>query len=237
MIQAVFAPILAPGLLGQEPAKAEAIVERTVEKTVDHGVLGETFAIDEKNLIEVIMQKLHKLQVYGKLGAYQQQIQDRVKKGIKRPTPVPDIVHTQTPRSYTFDPSIIVNQDLKDQHGRVFYQKGAIVNPLTIQPMTKPLLLIDGDDTDHLTWAFKMLKTYPLAKIILVKGAPLKIMQEIGLTIYFDQFGNICKKFGIKQVPALISQQDNLLLIQEMKAENIFETSAAKNANTPEAKL
>lgn len=192
-------------------------------EAVDLGVMGEVFPILEQDLIEVIMQKLQKLQADGKLEVYQQQIQARVKNGIERPNPVKDVVHTQTPRSYTFDPSIVVSKDLTDQNGNVFYKKGTKVNPLTIRPMTKPLLLIDGDETDHLTWAFKMLKTYPLAKIIFVKGAPLKIMKEIGLTIYFDQQGVICQKFGIKQIPALISQKDDLLFIQEMKAEDIFQ--------------
>ncbi len=184
--------------------------------------MGEVFPILEQDLIEVILKKLQKLQADGKLEVYQKQIQDRVKIGIERPNPVKDVIHTQTPRSFTFDPSIVVTKDLADQNGNVFYKKGTKVNPLTIRPMTKPLLLIDGDASDHLTWAFKMLKTYPLAKLIFVKGAPLKIMKEIGLTVYFDQQGIICKKFGIKQVPALISQQDDLLLIQEMKAEDLW---------------
>ena len=219
MIQAIWTSCL----LGQEQAKTAEITA----ESVDFGVMGEVFPILEQNLIEVILQKLNKLQADGKLEVYQQQIQDRVKNGIERPNSVKDVVHTQTPRSYTFDPSIVVSRDLKDQHGQVFYQKGTRVNPLTIRPMTKPLLLIDGDETDHLTWAFKMLKTYPLAKIIFIKGAPLKIMKEIGLTIYFDQQGVICKRFGIKQVPALITQKDGLLLIQEMKAEDIFEATKA----------
>ena len=188
----------------------------------DYGVLGEVFDIQEQDLIEVITQKLQKLQAEGKLDAYQHQIQAKVKESIERPQPVKDVVHTKTPRSYTFDPSIVVSKDLKDQNGNVFYKKGTVVNPLSIRPMTKPLLLIDGDSTDHLTWAFKMLKTYPLAKIIFIKGAPLKIMQEIGLSIYFDQQGVICNRFGIQQVPALITQKDDQLLIQEMKAEDIF---------------
>ncbi len=226
MIQAIWTPCL----LGQEQAKDPKIAAETAE-TVDFGVMGEVFPILEQNLIEVIMQKLQKLQADGKLEVYQKQIQDRVKNGIERPNPVKDVVHTQTPRSYTFDPSIVVTKDLKDQNGNVFYKSGTKVNPLTIRPMTKPLLLIDGDSTDHLTWAFKMLKTYPLAKIIFVKGAPLKIMKEIGLTVYFDQQGVICQKFGIKQVPALISQKDDLLLIQEMKAEDIFQTDKSNQGD------
>ena len=200
------------------PSQADVATTATL---VDYGVFGEVFEIAEKDLIAVIMQKLEAMQANGQLEAHQQQIQAKVKNNIERPQPVKDIVHTQTPRSYTFDPSIVVSKDLKDQNGNVFYKKGTAVNPLTIRPMTKPLLLIDGDASDHLTWAFKMLKTYPLAKLVFVKGAPLKIMKEIGLTIYFDQQGVICKRFGIKQVPALITQKDDQLLIQEMKAEDI----------------
>lgn len=231
MIQAIWPPSLLGQ--GQEQAKdpeiaVEAAKAAESEEAVDFGVMGEVFPILEQDLIEVIMQKLQKLQADGKLEVYQKQIQDRVKNGIEWPNPVKDVIHTKTPRSYTFDPSIVVSKDLKDHNGNVFYKKGTKVNPLTIRPMTKPLLLIDGDETDHLTWAFKMLKTHPLAKIIFVKGAPLKIMKEIGLTIYFDQQGVICQKFGIKQVPTLISQKDDLLLIQEMKAEDIFQTEESK---------
>ena len=204
----------------------------TASTPIDHGVLGEVFDITEQDLIAVILQKLHQLQADGQLEAYQQQIQAKVKDSIERPQPVKDIVHTQTPRSYTFDPSITLSHDLKDHQGNTFYKKGTVVNPLTIRPMTKPLLLIDGDSKDHLTWALKMLKTYPLAKIILVKGAPLKIMKEIGLTIYFDQQGIICKRFGIQQVPVLISQKDDQLLIQEMKTEDIFGTKISQRQSS-----
>lgn len=208
----------------------------TTAPAIDYGVFGEVFEIAEKDLIGVIMQKLEVLQANGQLEAHQQQIQVRVKNSIERPKPVKDIVHTKTPRAYTFDPSITLNQDLKDHQGKVFYTKGMVVNPLTIRPMTKPLLLIDGDSQDHLTWAFKILKIYPLAKLIFVKGAPLKIMKEIGLTIYFDQQGIICKRFGIKQVPALIRQKDDLLLIQEMKAEEIFGTEVSQSNKQEQGK-
>ena len=106
MIQAIWTP----SLLGQEQAKDPEIAV----EVVDFGVMGEVFPILEQNLIEVIMQKLNKLQADGKLEVYQKQIQDRVKNGIERPNPVKDIIHTQTPRSYTFDPSIVVSKDLKD---------------------------------------------------------------------------------------------------------------------------
>ena len=85
--------------------------------------------------------------------------------------------------------------------------------------MTKPLLFIDGDESIQINWAFSMLKKYPLAKIVLVKGAPLKIMEEVGLSIYFDQYGKITQKLGITQVPSIVTQDKEHLKIEEVKAD------------------
>jgi conjugal transfer pilus assembly protein TraW len=225
-------PLFGSQLLAKVPAQS-------AESCLDHGVMGEVFPIQERNLMEVILQKLHQLQAEGKLEAYNQQIQAKVKSQIERPNPVSDIVHTKERRTFSYDPSITVAQDLKDHKGQVFHHKGDKVNPLhIIGKMTKPLLFIDGDDTDHLTWAFKMLKLHPLAKIILVKGAPLKIMEEIGLTIYFDQHGKITKKLGIKQVPAIVTQSGEVLKIEEMKVDDIYqEVFIAPPPQVPSAQM
>lgn len=183
------------------------------------GTFGEVFSIQERNLIEVIQAKLLKLQGEGKLEEYNQQVQKKVKNQIERPTPVKGIVHTKTPRTFTFDPSITVTNDLKDTHGVVFHHRGDRINPLKMRPMTKPLLFIDGDAPLHLTWGLMMLKTYPLAKIILVNGPPLQIMKDLGMPVYFDQFGRITKKLGITQVPAIVSQDGDVLKIEEVNVD------------------
>lgn len=185
----------------------------------DVGVFGALFPIEEHNLIEVIQTRLAKLQQEGTLTMHQRNIQNKVKKQIERPTPVEGITHTIKPRTFTVDPTITVTQDLKDHQGRVFYQKGQRVNPLESRALTKPLLFIDGDESSHLTWAFFMLKRYPLAKVILVKGAPLQMMKDLGLQVFFDQFGKITKKLGIQQVPAIVTQDGLVLKIEEVKAD------------------
>ena len=202
-----------------ENAELNTILDAPGVHPKDFGVVGEVFPIQEKNLIEVIQAKLLKLQVDGKLQTYNQQIQAKVKGQIERPAPVAGITHTRTVRTFTYDPSITVVADLKDHDGRVFHHKGEKVNPLHYRSMTKPLLFIDGDDSIQIPWAFRMLKKYPLAKIILTNGAPLKIMEEIGLTIYFDQHGKITKKLGIACVPAIVTQDGDVLKIQEVKAD------------------
>lgn len=185
----------------------------------DLGVFGALFPVEENSLIEVIQARLTKLQQEGTLETHQQQIQHRIKNQVERPKAVEGITHTKEPRTFTFDPSITVMKDLKDHEGTVFYQKGQRVNPLETQALSKPLLFIDGDVSSHLTWAFLMLKRHPLAKVILVKGAPLQMMRDLGIQIFFDQAGKITQKLGIRQVPAIVTQEGVLLKIEEMKAD------------------
>lgn len=186
----------------------------------DLGTFGAMFAIAENNLMEVIQTRLAKLQQEGTLKRHQQSIQNKIKKQVERPKAVKNITHTKDPRTFTYDPSITVMQDLKDHQGTVFAKKGDKINPLTHRSLSKPLLFIDGDENAHLTWAFLMLKRFPLAKVILVKGAPLQIMKDLGIPIFFDQFGKITHKLGIKHIPAIVTQEGMLLKIEEQKADN-----------------
>ena len=52
------------------------------------------------------------------------------------------------------------------------------------------------------------------AKIILVKGSPLKLQRKEKIWIYFDQGGILTSKLGITQVPALVVQEGLQLKIK-----------------------
>lgn len=185
---------------------------------IDLGVYGEVFPIQEKSLLDVIKAKLLALQESGVLETHQKAIADKTKKKVMHPDPVVGVHKTTKPRSFTYDPSITVPYDLKDHQGTVFHHKGTKVNPLDTHTFT-PFLFVDGDDPEQVAWA---VKEHQLAinnhkpKVILVKGAPFDLSKEIGLPVYFDQSGALVKKFGIGQVPARVSQQDKVLLIEEL---------------------
>lgn len=178
----------------------------------DLGCFGEIFHIQEKNMIDFIVQKLHQIP----FEKHQKIIQERIQKNIERPKHVDGIINTKIKRTFIFDPSIVVSKDLKDHLGNVFFQKGTKVNPLHIRSLTKPLLFIDGDDILQREWANKKRLKNPLLKLILIKGEPLKIMKKEGYPIYFDQQGLLTKKLGIHQVPAFVTQKKDVLEIQEV---------------------
>ena len=186
---------------------------------IELGVYGETFPIEEKNLLEVIRTKLQGLFESGKLEDHQKTILKKAKEQLNRPHPVRGVSKTATPKSFSHDPSITVPYDLKDHHGQVFHREGTKVNPLDSRQMKCPLLFVDGDDSEQVFWAiqqYKAAESSQKPKIILVQGAPLELSKKLDLPVYFDQSGVLVKKLGISQVPARVSQKDKVLLVEEI---------------------
>ncbi len=179
----------------------------------DYGVVGTTFEILEEDLLEAIERKLKIFEAEGSLHEHQQKFAKQSQERIKRPKPVEGIKHTKEPRSFIYDPSIIVPYDLKDHQGKVFYAKGTKVNPLDYKSLTKPLLFIDGDDGPQVEWAIGL---QPVSLIILTNGSPFELMKKLDSPVYFDQEGVLVKKLGIQQVPAKVTQQEKYLLIEEI---------------------
>jgi conjugal transfer pilus assembly protein TraW len=170
------------------------------------GVFGETFSIDEPDFVEQIYAKLMELQKNGKLETAQNEIQKRIVTTLENPVAVDGIIHTETPRKFEFDPSIKVTIDLKDHNGKIFAKKGEYFNPLNLTKMTKIILFLDGDEESHIKWALSKQKERALC-VILVKGSPLKLQKYFYQQIYFDQHGVLTSKLGIRQVPAMVQQE------------------------------
>lgn len=192
--------ILGLSLVGDVPSQAE-----------DLGVWGETFAIEEEDLLEHIFSRLKNLKESGKFEEIKRKTEERIQEMILHPVQMHGISVTTQKREYTFDPTIIVTRDLADRNGRIFAKKGEKFNPLERISM-KPLLFIDGEDRKQIKWALSKIndqkvQKHNMGKIILIKGSPLNLQNELGREIYFDQYGVLITKFGIKHVPAIVFQK------------------------------
>ncbi len=189
------------------------IIFSTFVQARDLGSFGETFAIDEENLLSVITAKLDKLGQSNELEIHKKRIQAKMIARLQRPLEVEGLIRTKTPRIFSYDPSITVPYDLKDHRQKVFFKAGSQVNPLDTHSLRYALLFIDGDDKEQLNWAINH-KTK--TKIILVKGSPFALMKEHKVSLFFDQGGTLVRKFGIQQVPARITQEEKHLKIEEV---------------------
>lgn len=185
----------------------------------DLGVQGATFEVKEQSLLEVIYAKLKSLESTNKLADHQKEIQARVKHSIENPLPVAGITKATSYSSRIYDPSIIIDEDIKDHKGNFIARKGTHVNPLDHQSFGKPLLLIQGDDESQVSWALKQDTKDTGVVIVLVSGKPLQLARRHKKMFYFDQGAILSNKFGIKAVPARISQKEKVLLIEELNIE------------------
>lgn len=179
----------------------------------DYGQVGTVFPVIEPDLLRVIEAKLQNLQATGKIDALNQQLRARTEAGVRRPPPVAGIEVATKPRTWLYDPSIVIDHDIRDLKGTLIAAAGKRINPLDFIVVKTPLVFIDGDDEEQVTWALKRFSDK--AKLILVKGAPLELMTKRQRRFYFDQSGTLTTRFGVTRVPAIVEQAGREMRISE----------------------
>jgi len=177
-----------------------------------HGTL---YEISEPDLLASINDKLVSMQESGEMDAVNSQMQKDTKAYVMNPPRVEGVITAIKPRSWLYNPSITVQEDIKDADGKLIHGAGKKVNPLESLRLTKSLVFIDGSNEDQVTWAIDIHKNEK-TKIIFVDGAVIELMAKHKVRFYFDQKGTLTSKFGIKQVPAIIRQEGTLLRIKEV---------------------
>ena len=183
----------------------------------DLGVIGPVYPIAEPNLLEVILAKLREAESSGALARLQREAQARVRREIEEPIPVAGIAKTTRPRTYHFDPSIVVADAIRDADGRGIAAPGTTVNPLDTVALTQPLLFLDARDAAQLARARQLLdERAGRLKLILTGGSYLDLMRRWQRPVFFDQQGSLTAKLGIRQVPALVTQDGRRLRIDEL---------------------
>ena len=199
----VFAALLA---LSCKPAVAK-----------DLGTRGELFPIAERDLFEDIQAKFDALHAAGEVDRINQRLRDRALSGAERPPKVEGISKTATPRAFHFDPTITVQNDIKTADGRLIARAGDQLNPLHLTPMSQRLIFFDGDDRGQVEWAQRQITgAKALVQPILVNGPVLDLTRDWKRQVFFDQGGTLIDRFGIRQVPAIVSRDGDQLLVEEV---------------------
>jgi conjugal transfer pilus assembly protein TraW len=172
--------------------------------TIDLGIQGKTFPIAERNLKEVMAEKVAQVD--------EMPIKETERR-LRSPKAVSGLGVSQRKQRHTFDPSVVAHEEIKDNEGNVIVAKGSRYNPLDRIQLNENLLFFSAANREHIAWA----EVYPKkAKWILVEGDPFLLESELDRPVFFDQFGYLTKKLGIKNVPAVVYQEGNLLVIEEI---------------------
>lgn len=174
----------------------------------DLGTFGATFTIQEEDLLVILKTRLAKKKM-------DEQANLELKKAFikKIESPKGRFLPRATRQSiHEYDPTLNLNEDIKDHQGVVIASKGTCINPLDQTPLRTALLFFDGNDPEQLEWAKKEKGVW-----ILTTGAPLEIENRENRPVYFDQSAYLTSKLNIKALPAKVIQEGKKLKVEEIQ--------------------
>lgn len=174
-------------------------------QAADLGTWGDLWPVREQDMLQLITQRMQKLQTSGQWDQTMDAFKQRAIENSQRPPPVEGLKRAEKYEQRWFDPSIRLSEDLKDHEGRVFARKGEMVNPLKTVPFMQTLYFINGDDPDQVAWMKRQVPETLISRIILVRGSVPETSAALDSRIYFDQNGMLTERFGLTNVPARIT--------------------------------
>ena len=185
----------------------------------DFGASGQTWPIEEPDLLATIEAKLQTLQANGGMDQLNRRMADQARHRVMNPRPVQGITMATQARNWLFDPSMVADQDIRDHRGQIIAAAGTRANPLRVIELRSPLVFIDGSNEAELNWAIRRYGPQA-AKIIFVNGSPFEQMGRLQRRFFFDQDGKLTSKFGIRHTPAVVTQEGENLRIEELVVAN-----------------
>ncbi|AXA91344.1 type-F conjugative transfer system protein TraW [Massilia sp. YMA4] len=179
--------------------------------------LGPTYPVIEQDLLVMIESRLKAKDATGEIARLFNEAGARARSSVNDPPPVPGLVACVQPRTFFFDPSVVLSQDVRDHAGRLLFARGTRKNPLDLVSMRRPLLFFDARDIRQRDIARLMLQQPIPPKVVLVGGSYVELMREWRIPVFYDQRGLLSRQLGLKQVPALVAQDGSRLRIEELK--------------------
>lgn len=176
--------------------------------------MGESYPIIETDLLLAIEQRLRHMEANGQFAALNEQMKTKAIARVKRPQPVAGLSSAISKRSWLHDPSVVVENDIKDTKGNLIALAGQRVNPMLFVRLSQDLVFVDGENRSEIEWATRNYSNLK-SKIIFVSGSPFEEMKGYQRRFFFDQGGQLVEKFGIRHTPASVTTEGELLRITE----------------------
>ena len=184
----------------------------------DLGQVGPVYPVAEPDLLELIQARLQQKQNSGELARLEREFLERSREAIESPLPVAGLVQTSSPRTFHFDPTVTVPETVRDHEGKVLVVAGTRVNPLDLVSLSNHLVFFDARDSAQTRKALALRDHYQgRVHLILTGGSYIDFMKRFDVRVYYDQQGLLVRRLGIRQVPALVTQEGKRLRIDELR--------------------
>ena len=120
----------------------------------DFGTRGHSYEIAEEAFLEMIDQRLQKVDIKKE----QEKMTAIVKDRVANPAPVEGIYPAKKERIFYFDPTYILDKDAILPCGKILHRAGTKVNPLQHMDLNRRMFFIDGRNKNQITWLKEQLE-------------------------------------------------------------------------------
>lgn len=181
------------------------------------GTIGPLYPITEPSLLDQIMRRLKAAEDSGELLRHREEAVRRFERAVESPAPVVGLATAAAPRTSYFDPTFVLQDNVVDPKGQILFPAGISKNPLEVVRLPQPLLFFDGRDPRQVAKAREVLAQHSgKVKPILVGGSYMALMRQWGSQVYYDQYGTLVRRLGIRAVPSFVTQEGMRLRIDEV---------------------
>lgn len=187
-------------------------------KEGDHGVRGPVEGISERDLIEVMQDKVANIDWASK----KEQAINNFWKGQE------SIYLRRAERSRVryLDPSIIISNDINDANGNVIIQKGVTINPLELKSFNQAVIVFDPVDPKQVDLVSQKIEkirdSYQRITLIATQFDKLdgwksyrKVTDHFNSAVY-KLTPDLLSRFEIEYVPTVITSENKHFVIEEL---------------------
>lgn len=181
----------------------------------DYGVIGVTYPIAERDMIELMQERMRQKVESGEVAATQRDMVDRARKMVARPQGI-KLPRAQVYKSFEMGVSYKLPNNILDSSGKVLFWAGTTINPLDVKSLTQAFCFVDGDDDLQISWLRNNCADPSRYRVVLVNGNYLDVSARLGRRIYFDQRSYLTNRFGLQALPTIVSQKGKSLNVEEI---------------------
>ena len=171
--------------------------------------VGPVYPVVEPDLVEELRARALAVDVEG----------IRAEAGRYQPASLHQLPRARVSRRFAVDMTYTLEQELRNEEGRVLYPQGFTFNPLEYVSLSGGLVVIDGGDTEQVAW----FKASPYsgnqrAKLLLSGGYASDLATALERPVFYLTEA-IAKRLRLQAVPSVVVEERQQLYVQEMLLE------------------
>jgi conjugal transfer pilus assembly protein TraW len=189
-----------------------ALLLATGEAGAEHrqlAAVGPVYPVVEPDLVEELRDRALTVD----LAAIRQEA------GRYQPASLYQLPRARVSRRFTVDMTYTLEQELRNEEGRVLYPQGFTFNPLEYVGLSGGLVVIDGGDAEQVAW-FKASPYHEnrRAKLLLSGGYASDLAKTLERPVFYLT-EVIAKRLRLQAVPSVVVEDRQQLHVQEVLLE------------------